>query len=555
MINKEWWKEAIVYQIYPRSFNDSNHDGIGDIPGIIEKLDYIESLGIDVIWLCPVYQSPNDDNGYDISDYYQIMTDFGTMEDFDQLLDGVHKRGIKLIMDLVPNHTSDEHEWFLESKKSKDNPYRDYYIWKGGEPEKAPTNWPSFFTGNAWQYDEATKEHYLHLFSKKQPDLNWENPKVRQEIYDVMHFWFKKGIDGFRMDVVSLISKPTNYTDATATDFTDVIAENYANGPRVHEFLKEMHHEVLSHYDCMTVGEGPGITLDNALNYVGNDRNELQMIFHFGHMYIDNGPGGKYDPVDYDLIDMKKIFTAWDEKLAQKGWGSIFLGNHDFPRIVSRFGNDMKYWEKSAKVLASLLLCMRGTTFIYQGDEIGMTNVIYENIDDYRDIETLNSWKDALTSGKESSAMLSLIHRQSRDNARTPMQWSSGKNAGFSEVAPWIGINPNFAAINVEQQMKDEKSILTYYRKMIAFRKANNALVYGDYNCILEEDPELYIFERSYKGEVFLVMLNFSEKMREIDAGFSENMTEEIGNYEEAIGLHQLRPWEAKVLKGARRQL
>ena len=546
---KIWWKEAVVYQIYPRSFKDSNNDGIGDIRGIISKLDYIHSLGIDVIWLCPVYDSPNDDNGYDIRDYYQVMTDFGTMNDFDDLLKGVHDRQMKLIMDLVPNHTSDEHNWFKEAKKAKDNPYRDYYIWQSAEKGNPPNNWPSFFSGSAWQYDDATNEYYLHLFSKKQPDLNWDNPKVRAEIYKVMHFWFKKGIDGFRMDVVSLISKPKGLPDTKSVNFTDIIAESYANGPAVHDYLKEMHEQVLSHYNCMTVGEGPGITLDNALHYVGKDRNELQMIFHFGHMYIDNGPGGKYDPVDYDLVDMKRVFSQWDEKLAHEGWGSIFLGNHDFPRIVSRFGNDKEYWAESAKLLAVLLLTMRGTPFLYQGDEIGMTNVAFENIDDYRDIETLNSWQTSLDSGVATAAMLPLIHQQSRDNARTPIQWSEERNAGFSEADPWIKINPNFKEVNVANQENNNDSIFSFYKKMINYRKANKGLIYGDYTCLDESDPEMYTFERLHEGAYFLIMLNFSDHSQTREILNEHDLSLDFGNYKIPNTKSVFRPWEAKIFK------
>lgn len=547
MHNKTWWKEAIVYQIYPRSFKDSNGDGIGDLPGIIEKLDYIKSLGVTVIWLCPIYQSPNDDNGYDISDYYQIMEEFGTMVDFDTLLAGVHDRGMKLIMDIVPNHTSDEHKWFKESKKSEDNPYRDYYIWQRGKPDQVPNNWLSFFTGSAWQYEEITESYFLHYFSKKQPDLNWENPKLRKEIYEIMHFWFKKGIDGFRMDVISLISKKTDFPDAKSDVFTDIISKYYANGPRVHEFLKEMNKEVLSKYDCMTVGEGPGITLDNALNYVGENRNELHMIFHFDHMYIDNGPGGKYDPIPYNLVDMKNVFTQWDEKLKNKGWGAIFLGNHDFPRIVSRFGNDGLYWQESAKLLATLLLTMRGTPFIYQGDEIGMTNVAYKSIDDYRDIETLNSWKSAIDNCEEPEIMLDLVHAQSRDNARTPMQWDNTQFAGFSSKPPWIKVNDNFELINIAQQETHPNSVLNYYRNMVSFRKKYDTLVYGDYRCLTENDPNIYAYERWDDSYHFLIILNFSDSHLQFSQEIKDDFILKMNNYKENNDVKALRPWEAKV--------
>jgi oligo-1,6-glucosidase len=544
-----WWKEAIVYQIYPRSFKDSNGDGIGDLPGIISKLDYIKSLGVDVIWLCPIYQSPNDDNGYDVSDYREIMTDFGNMADFDVLLEGIHQRGMKLIMDIVPNHTSDEHRWFKASSESENSPYRDYYIWKKGKKDQLPNNWPSFFSGNAWDYDEKTQAHYLHLFAKKQPDLNWENPKVRQEIYEIMHFWFRKGIDGFRMDVVSLISKPPSLPNADTNAFTEIIAKYYANGPKVHDYLKEMNHEVFRHYDCMTVGEGPGITLDNALNYVGEDRNELNMVFHFGHMYMDNGPGGKYDPIPNDLVDIKMVFNDWDAKLKGKGWGSIFLGNHDFPRIVSRFGNDKEFWKESAKLLATLILSMRGTPYIYQGDEIGMTNVAFDSIDDYQDIETLNSWKDAMRKGVDPHDFMKLVHQQSRDNARTPFQWSNAKNGGFSDGTPWLKANDNFASINVEMQENDDESVLNYYRKMVTYRKANPTLVYGDYECYQVEHPDLFMFKRWDSERNYWILLNFSEHHHDVDIHLPANLRLEINNYPEPNEISKLRPWEAKIFQ------
>lgn len=548
-MQRTWWKESVVYQIYPRSFNDSNDDGIGDIPGIINKLDYIKSLGVDIIWVCPVYKSPNDDNGYDISDYRDIMDEFGSMADFDRLLKSVHDREMKLVMDLVPNHTSDEHFWFRESRKSKDNPYRDYYFWKPAKNGQPPNNWPSFFGGSVWEYDPATEEYYLHLFSKKQPDLNWENPKVRQEIYDVMKFWFDKGIDGFRMDVVSLLSKRTDFPDSDIKDFNAVINRYYANGPRVHEFLKEMHQEVLAKYDIMTVGEGPGIDLEHGINYVEESGKELNMIFHFGHMFMDNGPGGKYDPVEWDLVDFKNVFTVWDEKLRGKGWGSIFLGNHDFPRIVSRFGNDKTYWKQSAKLLATLLLSMRGTTYIYQGDEIGMTNVAHLSIDDYRDIETLNSWKEAEAAGKPMDDFMKLVHLQSRDNARTPMQWNGTEHGGFSSVEPWLKANPNHRDINVEAQQNDDDSILNYYRKMIAFRKEHSTLIYGDYKCLLKDDPHIYAYERFDSEGHFLVVLNFSDNEQSFVEKIGDSLNLLMNNYQDTNETTVLRPWEAKLFK------
>ncbi|MGD1961288.1 MAG: alpha-glucosidase [Fulvivirga sp.] len=546
---KTWWKEGVVYQIYPRSFNDSNNDGIGDIRGIIEKLDYIKSLGVDIIWICPVYKSPNDDNGYDVSDYRNIIDEFGTMGDFDELLKGIHARGMRLLMDLVANHSSDEHHWFQEARKSKDNPYRDYYFWKRSNNGSLPTNWPSFFGGDTWEYNEATEDYYLHLFTKKQPDLNWENPKVRQEIYDIIKFWFHKGIDGFRMDVISLISKRLEFENTLSDDLGEVVEQYYANGPRIHEYLQEMNHEVLSKYDIMTVGEGPGITLENGLDYVAEDRNELNMIFHFDHMFMDNGPGGRLDPVDYDLVQFKKVFSDWDQTLKEKGWNSIFLGNHDFSRMVSRFGNDKEYHQESAKLLAMLLLTLRGTTYIYQGDEIGMTNVAFDTISDYRDVETLQLWKMAKEEGRNMDQVLTAVHRQSRDNARTPMQWSSAGNSGFSDAEPWIKVNSNYDSINVAEQEKDGGSVLSFYRSMIKYRKANKTLVYGDYKCIHPDHKQLYMFERWDEESGFMVVLNMSNEMVVVDELNNIQGRIEITNYSQSDTDNHLRPWEARLYK------
>ncbi len=548
-MKKNWWKEAIVYQIYPRSFNDSNNDGVGDLPGIIEKLDYIKSLGVDIIWVCPIYKSPNDDNGYDVSDYRNIMDEFGSMTDFDTLLTGIHERGMRLVMDLVANHSSDEHYWFEEARKSKENPYRDYYFWKESVNARLPNNWQSFFGGDVWEHNEATGDYYLHLFSKKQPDLNWENPKVRKEIYDIIKHWFDKGVDGFRMDVISLISKRLEFENIDAAHMGEVVEKYYANGPRIHEYLKEMNKEVLRHYDIMTVGEGPGITLNTALDYVAEDREELDMIFHFDHMFIDMGPGGKFDPVQYDLVRFKRIFMAWDELLQDRGWSSIFLGNHDFSRIVSRFANAENYHSQSAKLLAMLLLTHRGTTYIYQGDEIGMTNVAYDTIDDYRDIESLRSWDEAKKQGQDMNEFLKMLHRQSRDNARTPMQWSDEINGGFSDTEPWIKTNPNYKAINVEAQETDPNSILNFYRKMISYRKTHKTLVYGDYECINPEDKQLYFYERWDEDHKFLIALNMSDhevKSAQLD---SINGALEMSNYTQEIEQNIFRPWEAKLFK------
>jgi oligo-1,6-glucosidase len=551
-----WWKESVIYQIYPRSFNDSNGDGIGDIPGIIEKLDYIKSLGIDVIWLCPVYQSPNDDNGYDISDYYGIMDEFGNMADFDQLLSGIHQRGMKLVMDLVVNHTSDEHSWFVASRSSRQHPKRDYYIWKEGVNGGPPNNWQSFFGGDAWEYDEKTDQYFLHLFTRKQPDLNWENDQVREEVYRMMKWWLAKGIDGFRMDVISLISK-RGFEDTSHEEFTDTISQDYANGPRIHEFLQEMNQQVLSRYDILTVGEGPGITLEEGLKYVKEDRHELGMIFHFDHMFIDHGEGGKFDPKPYDFIEFKKIFKHWDQVMTEGGWSSIFLGNHDFPRIVSRFGNDGKYRDQSAKALALMLLTMRGTAYIYQGEEIGMTNVAFESIADYRDIETFNAHRIALESGRDLNDFMRAVHRQGRDNARTPVQWDSSEQAGFTTGVPWIKVNPNYPSINVASQENDPDSILNFYRQMVQTRKGHKTLVYGDFEVFDIEDQDLFVYRRENDDGQYLIMINFSDLDQIYTPDDSLNLSSAkaiIGNYDDfgekiIQSKYTLRPWEAVLLK------
>ena len=552
MIKKTWWKEGVVYQIYPRSYKDTTGNGVGDVYGIIEKLDYIKSLGVDIIWLCPVYESPNDDNGYDISDYRTISDDFGGDKAFDELIEKMHQKGLKLVMDLVLNHSSDEHYWFKEARKSKDNPYRDYYFWKSNRNNQPPNNWVSFFKGSVWELEDSTNEYYLHLFTKKQPDLNWENPKVRQEIQDIVEFWCKKGVDGFRMDVISLISKQLDFPDSPyPSDYGKTISRYYANGPKIHQYLRELNQKVLSKYDIMTVGEGPGINLDNGLNYVDASRNELDMVFHFDHLFIDNGPGGKYDPIPVPLSKFKKVFGNWDEKLKDKGWGSIFLGNHDFSRMVSRFGNDKDFRETSAKLLAMLLLTMRGTVYIYQGDEIGMTNVAYDSIEDYNDVETLGNWNEAKVQGRDMTEFMTLVHMQSRDNARTPMQWNTSLNAGFSTGNPWLKVNLNHSTINVEVQEKDSDSILNFYRKMIAFRKANDVMVYGDYECLNETDEQLHIYKRWNDKESYIILLNFSDEIQfinhiELHLGNTELLISN-NNYNSTIS--ELQPWEAQLRK------
>lgn len=545
---KNWWKESIVYQVYPRSFKDSSGNGVGDIDGIIEKLDHIASLGVDLIWICPIYRTPNADNGYDISDYRKINDEFGGNTAFERLLKAVHNRDMKLMMDLVANHSSDEHYWFQEAKKSKDNPYHDYYHWKEGLPDTPPNNWESVFNGSVWEWNEKTQEYYLHLFTQKQPDLNWENPTVRKEIYDIITFWLNKGVDGFRMDVISLISKRMEFTSVPETlPFIDVMEQYYSNGPRVHDFIKEMNKQVLSRYDIVTVGEGPGVNLTHGPKYVSAAEKELNMIFHFDHMTLDFGPEGKYDPIPIDWIYFKKIFSQWDKATANDGWNSIFLGNHDFSRIVSRFGNDNTYHDASAKLFATLLMTLRGTPYIYQGDEIGMTNIQHPSIEAYDDIETRNAWDAAEKEGKDMTQFLKAVHRQSRDNARTPMQWKATTYAGFSNSKPWIPVNPNHTEVNVDNQEKDPNSILNYYRKIIAFRKANTTLIYGSYQDLAPDHPHLYIYLREDEKTRFMVVHNLSDST--INWAPQDSKYKMVmGNYEKTQeGL--LHPWESQVYR------
>ncbi|MGN7355940.1 glycoside hydrolase family 13 protein [Paenibacillus sp. SAF-054] len=547
-----FWKEAVVYQIYPRSFKDSNGDGFGDLQGIHSKLDYLKDLGVDVIWLSPVYKSPNDDNGYDISDYYDIMDEFGTMKDWEQLLDGLHERGMKLMMDLVVNHSSDEHAWFAESRSSKDNPYRDYYIWRPGKEDgSAPNNWTSFFSGSAWQYDEQTEEYYLHLFTKKQPDLNWENPKLRQSVYDMMTFWLDKGVDGFRMDVINLISKVPGLPDDGKAGLSDG-SPYYMNGPRIHEFLREMNEQVLSKYDIITVGESPGVTVEEAIKYTGKDRHELQMVFQFEHMDIDSGAEGKWDLVPWTLPKLREVLHKWQTGLAEDGWNSLYLNNHDQPRMVSRFGNDGEYRKESAKMLATLLHTLKGTPYIYQGEELGMTNVKFASIDDYRDVEIHNMYQEKVVQGgADPGTIMQAIETKGRDNARTPMQWSAEPNAGFTTGTPWIGVNPNYTDINAEQAVADPDSIYHYYRQLIALRKQHPIMVYGDYELIMRDHEQIYAYTRTLGEDKWLIVLNFTGQKIELQLPKSislEGGSIVIANYPEAgMDDGQLRPYEARV--------
>ena len=546
----KWWKEGIIYQIYPRSFFDSSGNGIGDLNGISKKLNYIKSLGVDMVWICPFYKSPNKDNGYDISDYKDISKIFGDLNTFDTLLKKMHSLGLKLIMDLVVNHTSDKHPWFKKARKSRKSKFHDYYIWKDGEKDKKPNNWKSVFTGSAWKWNEQTKEYFLHLYTKNQPDLNWENPTVRKEVYSIIDFWLSKGVDGIRMDVISLISKRLDFKNIPNNMiFIDVMEKYYANGPRVHEYIKEMNKKVLSKYDIVTIGEGPGINLNNGLDYVNEDENELNMIFHFDHLTMDFGKEGKYDPIPFDFIKFKKIFSNWDKLFSKRGWNSIFLGNHDFSRIVSRFGNDNEFHEESSKLLATLLMTLRGTPSLYQGDEIGMTNVDYSNISFYNDVETINAWKEAIDNKKNMKKFFEAIQKQSRDNARTPMQWDNKKNAGFSKVKPWIKVNDNYKKINVKNQEKDLDSILNYYKLLIKLRKENSTLVYGKYEDLGPMHTKIFSYKRWDENDVFIIHLNFSNCSVKINSNEIKDYKLVISNYTFAKKSYNLNPWEARIYK------
>ena len=546
-IKRIWWKEQVIYQIYPKSFKDSNGDGIGDLPGIISKLDYLKNLGVDIIWLSPIYASPNDDNGYDISDYRAIHTDYGTMADFDVLLAGLHERGMKLIMDLVVNHTSDEHAWFEESKKSKDNPYRDYYFWKKGVNGGPPNNWKSFFGGSAWKYDPTTDEYFLHLFTKKQPDLNWENPAVRENVCDILRFWLDKGIDGFRMDVIPLISKRLDFADTDLEYLNDVIAQVYSNGPKVHEYINEMYEKALKDYDIMTVGEGPGISTDVGIKYVGEDRGELNMIFHLDHMFLGHGQKGKFDPEEYDWSDIKRIFKDWYDAMGESGWVSIFLDNHDFPRLVSRFGNDKEYRVESAKLLAMMVFTLRGTPCVYQGSEIGMSNVHFDSLDDYRDVETLNYFKEFSKEGATVESFLPLVHEHGRDNVRTPIHWDASANAGFTNGTPWIKVNPNYEEINAESVLENPDSIYFWYQKLLSYRKQNKTLVYGDWKVIEQASQDIYVYERFDEKDHYYILLNHSNQVQSFELDLSAHSLE-LYNMERKMATN-LKPWEARLYK------
>ena len=547
-----WWQRAVVYQVYPRSFYDSNGDGIGDLNGVRAKLDYIRRLGVDVIWLNPIYKSPNDDNGYDISDYRAIMDEFGTMEDFDRLLAEAHEKGLRIVMDLVVNHTSDEHPWFIESRSSAESPYRDYYIWREGKDGNPPNNWGASFRGSAWERCEETGMYYLHTFSKKQPDLNWENETVRGEVYDLMRFWLDKGIDGFRMDVINYISKTPEMPDGPMMNRLYGNFRPYClNGPRVHEFLKEMNREVLSHYDVMTVGETPGVSVEQAQRYTGPDEHELNMVFQFAHVNLDYDENGKWTLKRVPLDGLRRVLSEWQTGLHGKGWNSLYLNNHDQPRMVSRFGDDSTeaLRSASAKMLGVLMHMMQGTPYVYQGEELGMTNVAFPDISDYRDIDTLNAWNEMTGElGVSPEHMMACIHRRSRDNARTPMQWSAAPNAGFTTGTPWIGVNPNYRTINAEAQENDPDSVLCFYRRLIALRRELPIITEGDYALLLADHPQIFAYQRSWQGQRLYVICSFSAQTfdaPEILPYCGGRLL--LCNYAPDGDAQTLRPYEARV--------
>lgn len=554
-MEKKWWKECVVYQIYPRSFKDSNGDGIGDLNGINEKMDYLQELGVDVIWLSPVYQSPNDDNGYDISDYQAIMEEFGTMEDFDRMLAAAHEHGLKLVMDLVVNHTSDEHPWFVESRKSVDNPYRDYYIWRPAREGKEPNNWGSCFSGPAWEYDRETDEYYLHLFSKKQPDLNWDNPSVRQEVFDMMNWWLDKGVDGFRMDVISLISKKPDLPDGKAGINGYASFNEPANGPHVHEYLQEMREKVLNRADTITVGECSGVTLEEAKQYASADGKELNMVFQFEHMDVDADGANKWTDKRMDLREMKAVLTKWQKGLEDIAWNSLFWENHDQPRSVSRYADDSsEYRELSAKMLATCLHMMQGTPYIYQGEELGMTNAPFEDVSDFRDLDSINAYRELVEEKKVFShqEMMKYLRKKSRDNARTPFQWDDTRQAGFTTGKPWIMVNPNYREINAARQLEEPDSVFHYYQKLIRLRKEHEIVVYGTYDLLLPESKEIYMYTRTWKDEKLLVVCNFSGDTVKVE------LPEEFAGAEILISNYKdvsvqiemtVRPYEAFVIR------
>ena len=560
-MDKAWWKESVIYQIYPRSFCDSNGDGIGDLPGITGKLDYIKELGVNVIWLSPVYRSPNDDNGYDISDYQAIMDEFGTMADFDKLLSEAHARGLKIVMDLVVNHTSDEHAWFVESRKSRDNAKRDFYIWREGKDGKEPNNWGSAFSGPAWTWDDTTGMYYLHCFSPKQPDLNWDNPAVRQAVFDMMTWWCDKGIDGFRMDVISMISKQEGLPDMP-TGGAPYASCNLGccNGPHVHEYLREMRQKVLSKYDLLTVGECAGVTIDQAKQYANAQGTELNMVFQFEHVDLDGGDAvtGKWSSRKMDLVALKKLLSRWQNELDGVAWNSLYFCNHDQPRIVSRLGDDSPaYREISAKCIATCLHMMQGTPYVYQGEELGMTNVPFGPIENYRDLESINAYRDLSARGvMPQEELMAAIAYKSRDNARTPFQWDDSANAGFTTGTPWIMVNPNYTQINAKEQLDRADSVFRYYQKLIGLRRNSpdkDLIVYGKYDLILPDHPQIFAYTRTLEGKKLLTVCNLSgegAKLELPEALKGRKSRLLIANWREAPAAPAdmtLAPWQAAV--------
>lgn len=548
-MNEAWWRRATVYQIYPKSFNDTTGKGTGDLKGIIQKLDYLKKLGVDVLWLTPIYQSPQNDNGYDISDYFSIYPAYGTMEDFETLLEEAHNRDIKIIMDMVLNHTSTEHEWFKKSASSRDSEYRDFYIWKDPVEGKEPNNWQSKFGGSAWQFDENTGQYYLHLFDVTQADVNWENPRVRKALIDVIRFWAEKGIDGFRLDVVNLVSKDQRFLN----DETGDGRKYYTDGPRIHEFLHEINEAAFSPYNMMTVGEMSSTSLENCILYTKPDRKELDMTFQFHHLKVDYPNGEKWTKAPFDFIRLKKILSEWQIGMHEgNGWNALFWCNHDQPRVVSRFGDDGKYHKESAKMLATTLHCMQGTPYIYQGEEIGMTNPNFESIDEYRDVESINAYKILKKEGKTNEEIIEILKHKSRDNSRTPMQWTGEENAGFTTGTPWINVAKNYPEINVEKALREEDSIFYHYQKLIQLRKDYDIITYGDYKLILDEDPNVFAYTRRWNEEMLIVVSNFYSEEKEVSIPLDkeENVEILISNYKDSQKSWQslkLRPYESIV--------
>lgn len=550
-VSKQWWKEIVAYQVYPRSFYDSNGDGIGDLPGLIEKLDYLKELGIDLIWVCPIFDSPNDDNGYDIRDYKAILDEFGTMEDCDRLIEEVHKRDMKIIFDLVVNHTSDEHEWFIESRSSKDNPYRDYYIWHEGDEEgNRPNNWESIFSGSVWEYDEQTEEYYMHVFSKKQPDLNWENPAVRQDVYSLINWWLDKGIDGFRVDAISHIKKREGFPDMPNPLNKDVVPsyDGHMNQPGIDKFLTELAAETFNNYDIMTVGEANGVSIKDAEQWVGEESGYFDMIFQFEAL----GLWGERDGEVFDLRDYKQVLTKWQEGLDGIGWNALYIENHDLIRAVSAMGDDGTLRKTSAKALGMMYFFMQGTPFIYQGQEIGMTNVQFEELTDYDDIQSVNRARQMMEEGTPREEAMNYIYASSRDNVRTPMQWNAQPEAGFTTGTPWLGVNPNYADINVAESLKDPNSIYHFYKEMIALRRDNEALIYGSYELVLPLHKQVYAYKRQGNSEAYLVIVNVFNDSAEVDLTPFDLKELVLTNYEVPNSLEkdiQLRPYEARLYR------